>query len=210
MDCDNRFGDEWPGRIPAQLVAHILYFFSEPNDLVFDPMAGGGVCADTCLAMGRRCWSLDMDDRPDTRPEIEPYFWDLKHEWENLPFLNAKEKPVLIICDPPYSQVFLRPIRSQIITENERGVVNKHVKVFTPSRRYIVDIWEKDITAFESHEDIDVLKEVFCKGTPEGLSLAEAINFTVSFRPVLRFTLENRENRTFIAKRFCLPGAVDE
>jgi hypothetical protein len=35
-------------------------------------MAGGGVCADTCLAMGRRCWSLDMDDRCETRPEIEP------------------------------------------------------------------------------------------------------------------------------------------
>jgi len=102
MDCDNRFGDEWPGRIPAQLVAHILYFFSEPNDLVLDPMAGGGVCADTCLAMGRRCWSLDMDDRPDTRPEIEPCFWDLEQEWENLPFFNAKDKPVLIICDPPY------------------------------------------------------------------------------------------------------------
>jgi hypothetical protein len=46
------------GRIPAQLVAHILYFFSEPGDLVLDPMAGGGVCADTCLAMGRRCWTL--------------------------------------------------------------------------------------------------------------------------------------------------------
>jgi hypothetical protein len=26
-DCDKRFGDVWPGRIPAQLVAHILYFF---------------------------------------------------------------------------------------------------------------------------------------------------------------------------------------
>jgi hypothetical protein len=38
----------------AQLVAHILYFFSEPGDLVLDPMAGGGVCADTCLAMGWR------------------------------------------------------------------------------------------------------------------------------------------------------------
>ena len=50
-DCDNRFGDEWPGRIPAQLVAHILYFFSEQNDLVFDPMAGGGVVEDTCLAL---------------------------------------------------------------------------------------------------------------------------------------------------------------
>jgi hypothetical protein len=37
MECDTRFGDEWPGRIPAQLVAHILYFFSEPGDLVLDP-----------------------------------------------------------------------------------------------------------------------------------------------------------------------------
>ena len=46
-DCDKRFGDEWPGRIPAQLIAHILYYFSKQNDLVIDPMAGGGVTADT-------------------------------------------------------------------------------------------------------------------------------------------------------------------
>jgi hypothetical protein len=24
-DCDKRFGDDWPGRIPAQMIAHILY-----------------------------------------------------------------------------------------------------------------------------------------------------------------------------------------
>ena len=24
-DCDRRFGDDWPGRIPAQMIAHILY-----------------------------------------------------------------------------------------------------------------------------------------------------------------------------------------
>jgi hypothetical protein len=27
-DCNKRFGDEWPGRIPAQLLAHLLYYFS--------------------------------------------------------------------------------------------------------------------------------------------------------------------------------------
>jgi DNA modification methylase len=101
-DCDKRFGDVWPGRIPAQLVAHILYFFSKQDDLIFDPMAGGGVCADTCLAMGRKCWSLDMDDRPDTRPEIEPYHWNLDNKWNDLPIMNSKGKPDLIICDPPY------------------------------------------------------------------------------------------------------------
>lgn len=98
-DCDKRFGDEWPGRIPAQLIAHILYYFSKQGDLVIDPMAGGGVTADTCLAFNRRCWSFDMVDSPDKRQEIEPYFWDK----DNLKWpVNGKTKPDLIIFDPPY------------------------------------------------------------------------------------------------------------
>ena len=36
-NCDKRFGDDWPGRIPEQLIGHILYYFSKQNDLVFDP-----------------------------------------------------------------------------------------------------------------------------------------------------------------------------
>ena len=98
-DCDKRFGDDWPGRIPAQMIAHILYYFSDQSDLVFDPMAGGGVVADTCLAFNRKCWSFDMDDRPDRRPEIEPYFWDITNlKWP----IKGKRKPDLIIFDPPY------------------------------------------------------------------------------------------------------------
>ena len=98
-DCDKRFGDDWPGRIPAQMIAHILYYFSDQSDLVFDPMAGGGVVADTCLAFNRKCWSFDMDDRPDRRPEIEPYFWDITNlKWP----IKGKTKPDLIIFDPPY------------------------------------------------------------------------------------------------------------
>jgi len=82
------------------LIAHILYYFSDQNDLVFDPMAGGGVVADTCLAFNRKCWSFDMDDRPDTRPEIEPYFWDITNlKWP----IKGKTKPDLIIFDPPAS-----------------------------------------------------------------------------------------------------------
>ena len=98
-DCDRRFGDDWPGRIPAQLIAHLLFFFSRENDLIFDPMAGGGVTADTCLAFNRRCWSFDLVDRSDERPEIEPWFWDTGNmKWP----VNGKTKPDLIIFDPPY------------------------------------------------------------------------------------------------------------
>jgi len=98
-DCDRRFGDDWPGRIPAQLVAHILYFFSKQNDLVFDPMAGGGVVADTCLSLNRRCWSFDMKDMADARLEIETYYWDVNNlKWP----VYGKTRPDVILFDPPY------------------------------------------------------------------------------------------------------------
>ena len=104
-DCDRRFGDDWPGRIPGQMIAHILYYFSQQKDLIFDPMGGGGVTPDVCLAFNRRCWTLDMIDRPDTRPEIEPYYWDIKGDFnkdqKTSGIFNSKQKPDLIIIDPP-------------------------------------------------------------------------------------------------------------
>jgi len=101
-DCDKRFGDDWPGRIPAQLIAHILYYFSKQNDLILDPMAGGGVTPDTCLAMNRRCWAFDMIDRPETRPEVEPHIWTFSSAPQLAWPINSKGKPDLIILDPPY------------------------------------------------------------------------------------------------------------
>ena len=66
---------------------------------MFDPMAGGGVVPDMCLAFGRKCWSFDLADRPDTQPEIEPHQWDPKClKWP----VKGKEKPDLIFFDPPY------------------------------------------------------------------------------------------------------------
>jgi hypothetical protein len=98
-DVDHRFGDPWPGRIPAQLVGHTLFYFSKEKDLVFDPMAGGGVVSDTCLAFNRRCWSFDLLDRMRTRPEIEPFLWDHKNlAWP----VETNQKPDLIFFDPPY------------------------------------------------------------------------------------------------------------
>ena len=117
-DCDRRFGDEWPGRIPAQLIAHILYYFSKENDLVIDPMAGGGVVPDTCLAFNRRCWSFDMVDRIDERPEIEPHFWDK----DNLKWpVSGKAKPDLIIFDPPYFSKKAKEYEEDSISNLTRG-----------------------------------------------------------------------------------------
>ena len=45
-----------------------------------------------------------MEDRADLRPEIEPYYWDMTFKnWEDT-ILTGREKPDLIIFDPPYFQ----------------------------------------------------------------------------------------------------------
>lgn len=66
--CNPLFGSEHPGRIPGELVAHVLYFFTEPGNLIIDPMAGSGTTIDVCLAMGRKCYAYDADLRHNRPP----------------------------------------------------------------------------------------------------------------------------------------------
>ena len=95
-ECDERFGDDWPGRIPAQLVAHTLFYFTNPGDLVFDPMAGGGVVSDVGLVFERKCQSFDLATR-DNRPEIQYHHWNPGDgHWP------ITKKADLIFFDPPY------------------------------------------------------------------------------------------------------------
>jgi DNA-binding XRE family transcriptional regulator len=100
--CDERFGDDWPGRIPAQLVAYTLFFFTKPGDLIIDPMAGGGVVPDVCLAFGRRCRAFDLATRQ-IRPEIQYHYWKSgAMEWPQVLQQGYGKKADLIFWDAPY------------------------------------------------------------------------------------------------------------
>ena len=95
-ECDERFGDDWPGRIPAQLIAHTLFYFTKAGDPILDPMAGGGVVPDVCLLFGRKCQSFDIATM-DNRPEILCHHWDPRNwKWP------IAKMPELIFFDPPY------------------------------------------------------------------------------------------------------------
>jgi hypothetical protein len=92
--CHDLMGDQHPGRIPGELVTHTLYFFTEPNELIIDPMGGSGTTPDACLLLGRRCYAYDIDHRHQ-RPDIIDN--DLAKGW---PSRTAKAD--LIFWDPPY------------------------------------------------------------------------------------------------------------
>lgn len=133
-------------------------------------------------------------------------------------FFSAKDEGNVVgsmpegyeIYEDPNSQVFLRRIQPQAIAENERDIVNRYVRELNPSKRYAVDVWGKDITVYESNEDIDVLRQVFSESPPKGLSAEQVVDLTISFAPALRFTLEETKERTFVVKRYCLPGSFQE
>jgi plasmid maintenance system antidote protein VapI len=88
-DCDDRFGTDWPGRIPAQLVAHTLFYFTDPGDLVMDPMAGGGVVPDVCLLFERKCQAFDLAHE-NTRPGAILAF--LNADWRDFESIPAKKE----------------------------------------------------------------------------------------------------------------------
>lgn len=93
--CDPRFGGEYPGRIPGQLVAHLLYFFSEPNDLVIDPMVGSGTTLDACAYLGRRAYGFDAHPCSE-RNDI------LEHDILQQGWHPRTAQAQLIVWDPPY------------------------------------------------------------------------------------------------------------
>jgi len=100
--ADDSYGDkEFPGRMPGQVVENLLWYYTQPFDLVVDPMAGGGTTIDVCLAMQRRILAYDLLP---TRPtEIKRH--DITSRLPRLPLLRLQGKvvkPKLLIFDPPY------------------------------------------------------------------------------------------------------------
>ena len=93
--CSDLFGAKYPGRIPGQLIAHVLYFFTEPGDVVIDPMAGSGTISDVCLAMGRKHYGYDLDNRYQ-RADI------IRHNLAVDGWPDRIKKADLIFWDPPY------------------------------------------------------------------------------------------------------------
>jgi DNA-binding MarR family transcriptional regulator len=51
---------DYAGRIPGQIIMNLLYYYTEQEELVVDPMAGSGTTVDTCLIMNKRCKAYDI------------------------------------------------------------------------------------------------------------------------------------------------------
>jgi hypothetical protein len=82
------------GNIPPEIIDNLLWFYTEPFNVIFDPFGGGGSTIDKCLERKRRYYVSDLTPIP-ARNDIRE--WDItKGLPPDLPV------PDLVFLDPPY------------------------------------------------------------------------------------------------------------
>jgi ParB/RepB/Spo0J family partition protein len=89
---DTRYGDTHPGQLHPGIIENLLWYFTEEDNLVVDPFAGGGITIDVCKAWNRRCLAYDIDPR---RPDIQ-------HNDIRTGYPDDCSNVDLTILDPPY------------------------------------------------------------------------------------------------------------
>src|SRR5208337_5591864 len=89
------------------------------------------------------------------------------------------------VYENPDAQVFLRKIVPQLVTPAEVTVVEEGLKRFAPKQNCLVDVQGKQIVVYHSK-----------RGN--------------MYQKMLRFTLDDKKDRTFRVQRWCFKGSIDD
>jgi DNA methylase len=85
------------GKMPPQVVENLLWFYTEPGQIVVDPFAGGGTTIEVAKEMGRRVWA---SDRKPSTPLLPIHEHDITTGWP----AEAPKRADFVLLDPPYWQ----------------------------------------------------------------------------------------------------------
>ncbi len=83
--------NKYAGVTPAFVIYNMVKRYTEPGDLVLDPMAGSGTTIDVCREEGRRCMAYDILP---TRPDI------VQNDARRIPLED--ESVDMVFIDSPY------------------------------------------------------------------------------------------------------------
>jgi len=86
---------DYPGNVPVEFTENLIYYYTEPFDIVYDPFAGGGPTINACEKWFRRYYCSDRLPK-EIRPEIKK--WEIQ---EGLP-KDLPNNIKLVFLDPPY------------------------------------------------------------------------------------------------------------
>lgn len=121
--------NKYPGVTPAFIIYNLIYRYTEPGDIVCDPMAGSGTTIDVCREERRRVIAFDIVP---TRPDI------IQADARNLPLKD--ESIDMVFIDSPYSDNIRyneHPLNIGHIPATEECFFNELEKVMVECHRIL-------------------------------------------------------------------------
>jgi hypothetical protein len=113
-------------------------------------------------------------------------------------------------------QVFLIKEQPKVITDAERLLIERYLGGIKGDKSYRLDVRGAVITVHESNQNTGILRGMFEELSiyrPRQTTEDEVFNLVeraTTYSPVMRFTLEDAENRLFSVQRYCFRGSVDD
>jgi len=112
------------------------------------------------------------------------------------------------IYENPNCRVFLRRKQPKLITDEELAVVEDGLKRYCPQERCRVEVRQAAITVFAPDQNLAELEKTI--GFLSELKATGVFDRFTSYSPLLQFVLTNEKQRTFITRRYCFLGSIDD
>ena len=115
------------------------------------------------------------------------------------------------IYENPNAQVFLRKKLVSLIKDEELDLVERSVRQYADLKNFIVDRKERTMTVFLPDQDLEDLKaelQRFALISTEKLN--DVFEKSLTYSPMLRFSLESEDQREFLVQRYCFLGSIDD
>jgi hypothetical protein len=183
------------GNTEQRIVDNLLWLYTQPSDIVFDPFGGGGSTLDVCRLRGRRCWISDRKPKPGMENKLRTM--DVCKE---LPALNKRWSDVsLTYLDPPYWKQ-----AEGEYSDDVEDLANMSLEAFTSAMCDII----KRIASKQSRGVIAmIIQPTQWKSEPKGAFSDHVFDIVQGVLKVKNINVENRISCPYSSEQ-CNPQMV--
>ena len=127
---DRRFGIEYPGQIPGQIIINLIYHYVEKNSVIVDPLAGGGVTQDVCNFFNNLEEEMQTDIFPVKKYNLKCHSFDLVSKRDFIIKKNSMTEDWnidgvdFVFLDPPYFSMMKNDYIENEFTYNRKSFYN--------------------------------------------------------------------------------------
>lgn len=111
------------------------------------------------------------------------------------------------VYENPNARVFLRRVPARVFTEQEIAIVRDNVKRLSALKDFKIDIRKRAIVIFEPDQDVEALaKTIAAYAWQDPAEIRRMLESTSTYSPVMRFVLDDEQQRAFRVERMCYLG----